>query len=73
MRVQLLLNIILILKFNFFFNRIDSKNGNIYLIESPDRESTPILTVMVRVEVPGRKGKSTYMVHPVAHDIGTIF
>lgn len=25
---------------------------------------------MVRVEVMGRKGKSTYTVHPVAHDIG---
>lgn len=48
---------------------IDSKNGNIYLIESPDRESTPTLTVMVRVEVTGRKGKSSYIVHPVAHDI----
>jgi len=56
-----------------FFNRIDSKNGNVYLIESPDRESTPTLTVMVRVEVTGRKGKSTYTVHPVAHDIGTRF
>lgn len=51
--------------------RIDSKNGNIYLIDSPDRELTPTLTVMVRVEVTtGRKGKSSYVVHPVAHDIG---
>lgn len=53
--------------------RVDSKNGNIYLIDSPDRETTPILTVMVRVEVTTRKGKSTYIVHPVAHDIGTCF
>lgn len=55
-----------------FHRRIDSKNGNVYLIESPDRESTPTLTVMVRVEVTGRKGKSTYTVHPVAHDIGIL-
>lgn len=68
----LLLSITLNTKLIFFI-RIDSKNGNVYLIESPDRESTPTLTVMVRVEVIGRKGKSTYTVHPVAHDIGTIF
>jgi len=71
-KLLLLLSVVLTIKLNFFI-RIDSKNGNVYLIESPDRESTPTLTVMVRVEVTGRKGKSTYMVHPVAHDIGTRF
>lgn len=55
-----------------FVYRIDTKNGNVYLIESPDREITPTLTVMVRVEVTGRKGKSSYLVHPIAHDIGNL-
>lgn len=59
-------------RFLFLFRRIDTKNGNVYLIESPDRELTPTLTVMIRVEVTGRKGKSSYTVHPIAHDIGNI-
>ncbi|XP_050427900.1 cadherin-89D [Adelges cooleyi] len=48
---------------------VDSKNGNVYIIDSPDREITPTLTVVVQVDVTTRKGKSSFAVHSKGQDI----
>ncbi|XP_050532304.1 cadherin-89D isoform X2 [Daktulosphaira vitifoliae] len=48
---------------------IDPKHGNVYIIESPDREITPTLTVVIQVEVTTRKGKSAYTGYSLVQDL----
>lgn len=49
---------------NEFFT-VDSYNGSLYLVVSPDREQIGELTVTVRVDKISRRGKTLQMIYPL--------
>lgn len=44
---------------------VDSYNGSLYLVVSPDREQIGELTVTVRVDKISRRGKTLQMIYPL--------
>lgn len=47
---------------------VNSVNGSVHLIKSPDRELTPTLKAKIRVDRLSKKGKSVQMIYPMQPD-----
>ncbi|XP_065213230.1 cadherin-89D isoform X2 [Planococcus citri] len=47
---------------------VNTVNGSVHLIKSPDRELTPTLKAKIRVDRLSKKGKSVQMIYPMQSD-----